>query len=208
MNFSQAEVSEYDELISSIYEGQSVIKGLTFPKYRFLQYLTLKGDFVFHGSNNVGIDIFEPRAQTLFNGKLTKAVFASSEANWSMFYAVLDRNKLIGGFRNGCFVYRDIKYHYYSLNKLTLNNNPWTTGKIYIFPKSNFSPSDTGKIPFDEWICHDLVRPASQLKVSAKDFYYVNRVSTHKNNESIVKTLLLYKLRTLKTRQRKFINWG
>src|SRR5699024_12152693 len=99
-----------------------------------------------------------------------------------------------------------IKYHYYSLNKLTLNNNPWTTGKIYIFPKSNFSPSDTGKIPFDEWICHDLVRPASQLEVSAKDFYYVNRVSTHKNNESIVKTLLLYKLRTLKTRQRKFIN--
>src|SRR5699024_12436505 len=83
----------------------------------------------------------------------------------SMFYAVLDRNKLIGGFRNGCFVYRDIKYHYYSLNKLTLNNNPWTTGKIYIFPKSNFSPSDTGKIPFDEWICHDLVRPASQLEV-------------------------------------------
>lgn len=200
MNFSQAEVAEYEALISGIHEGQLVIKGLTFPKYRFLQYLTLKEDFVFHGSNHVDIDIFEPREQTLFNGKLTKAVFASSEPNWSMFYAVFDRSKLTGGFRNGCLVYKDKKYHYYSLNKSTMINNPWTSGKIYILPKNKFTPSDTSKLRFDEWICHDPVRPVSQLEVSARDFYYINRVSTHKNNESIVKSWLLYKFRTLKAK--------
>lgn len=202
MNFSHAEVSEYNELISHMQEGQ-LIKGLTFPKYRFLQYLTRKGRFVFHGSNNMDIDIFEPRKQTLFNGKLTKAVFASSEANWSMFYAVFDRNKLVGGFRNGCLAYKDEKYHYYSLNKPTMNSNPWTAGKIYIFPKRKFTPSDSGKIRFDEWVCHEPVTPVGQIEVDAKDFHFLNKVSTHKNNESIIKTWLLYKFRTMKAKRKK-----
>lgn len=200
IEFSPDEVSEYNELISSIYEGQPISYSLNFPKYRFLQYLTLQGDFVFHGSNHMSIDIFEPRKQTLFNGQLTQAVFASTEANWSVFYAVLDRNKLTGGFRNGCLVYKGKKYHYYSLNQSTMKNNPWTSGKLYIFPKNKFKPSDTGKFRFDEWVCHEPVKPLSRLEVGPKDFYYLNRVSIHKNNESTVKTWLLYKIRTLKTK--------
>lgn len=45
MHFTKAEVSEFNELISGIYQGQLDISELTFPTYRFLQYLTFKGDF-------------------------------------------------------------------------------------------------------------------------------------------------------------------
>lgn len=197
MHFSQEEVSEYNELISNIYAGQLVLDNLSFPKQRFLHYLTLNGDFVFHGSNNIHIDTFEPRKQTLFNGELTEAVFASSTARWSMFYAVFDRDQLVGGFRNGCLIYKNKRYHYYSFNELTMNNNPWTSGKIYIFPKQKFTPSDSRRVRFDEWICNDTLRPISQLAVSVSDFYFKDKVSTHLDDESMVKTLLLYKMRTL-----------
>lgn len=198
INFSSKEVAEYDRLLSQVYNEKLDIKELSYPKYRFLHYLAESGDFVFHGSNNLDIDLFEPREQTLFNGKLTKAVFASSEPHWSMFYAIFDRSKLVGSFRNGCLVYKKKKYHYYSLNTSTMNANPWATGKIYILPKNQFKPSDTGRVHFDEWICQELVKPVSQLEVSATDFFYIKKVATHKVKESNIKTWLLYKLRTLK----------
>lgn len=204
--FPPEEIVEYDELILRVYEGQLIPKGLPFPKYRFLQYLTLKGDFVFHGSNNLEIDIFEPRKQTLFNGRKTKAVFASSEPIWSIFYAVFDRSKLVGSYRNGCLVYKNKKYHYYSLNKSTMQNNPWTTGMLYILPKSKFKPTDNGKIHFDEWICHDFVEPVSKLAVGVEDFYYINRVATHMNKESLLKTWLFYKIRTLRVKSKNTSN--
>lgn len=201
IEFSTEEIVEYDELISKIYEGQLIPKELPFPKYRFLQYISLHGDFIFHGSNNSDIDIFEPREQTLFNGKKTKAVFASSDPIWAMFYAVFDRSKLVGSFRNGCLVYKNKKYHYYSLNKSTMEKNPWTSGKLYILPKKVFKPADNGNIHFDEWISHDFVKPINHLAVHSDDFYFINRVSTHKNRESNVKTWLLYKYRTLKAKK-------
>lgn len=203
LSFQPAEIAEYDKLISKIHEGQLIPEGIHFSKSRFLQYLALKGDFVFHGSNNLKIDVFEPREQTLFNGELTKSVFASAEPTWSMFYAVFDRSKLVGGFRNGCLVSKNKKYHYYSLNKSTMENNPWTSGKIYIFPKDKFTRTDNGKVHFDEWICHDLVKPLSQLEVTAKDFFYINKVTTHKDNEPLIKTWLFYKIRTLRLRSKK-----
>lgn len=198
IDFYPAEIAAYDELISKIYEGQLIPEKLPFPKYRFLQYLSLKEDFVFHGSNNLEIEMFEPRKQTLFNDKLTKAVFASSEPIWSMFYAVFDRSKLVGSFRNGCLVYKNEKYHYYSLNKSTMKNKPWTSGKIYILPRNKFKPADNRNVHFDEWICHEPVKPVSQLSVCAEDFYYINKVAIHMNQEPLLKTWLFYKVRTLR----------
>jgi hypothetical protein len=165
--------------------------------------LTLKGDYLFHGSNNIDIDIFEPREQTLYNGKLTKAIFATAEPIWSIFYAVFDRSRLVGSFRNGCIVFKNKKYHFYSLNESTMKNSPWTEGKIYILPRNKFSKSDNGYAHFDEWISHDYVRPISQLLVNVDDFYFMDKVATHKDKESLLKTWLFYKARTLKAESKK-----
>ncbi|WP_040978778.1 hypothetical protein [Oceanobacillus jeddahense] len=202
MNFDPEEIVVYNKLIFKMHQGQLDPKSIPFQKYRFLQYLALKEDFVFHGSNNTKIEILEPRVQTLFNGRSSKVVFATADPIWSAFYAVFDRSKLMGSFRNGCLVYKGKKYHYYSLNKSTMEKNPWTQGMIYIFKKDKFTLTDNRRIYFDEWVCYDSVKPVSQLEVSAEDFDYIDKVATHKNNESLIKTLLLYKMRTLRARSR------
>lgn len=201
IQFSEAEIAAYEKLVEKVHQGQLSPEEIPIPKYKFLHYLALTGDFVFHGSNNAQIETFEPREQTLFNSKPTKAVFASSEPIWSMFYAVFDRSKLVGGFRNGCLVNKKKKYHYYSLNKSTMEKDPWTSGKLYILPKEKFARSDHSKTHFDEWICHDVVKPISELEVHPDDFYFKDQVSVHKKDESLTKTWLLYKFRTSKSKQ-------
>ena len=134
---------------------------ITYPKSRFLQYIALTGDYLFHGSNSKNIKIFEPRKQTLFNGELTTAVFATSDPIWPIFYAVLNRKRVIGNFRNGCLVYNDRRYHFYSLSESTMMADPWVEGAIYILPRDKFYRPVKGRVHPDEWICHDQVEPIS-----------------------------------------------
>ncbi|MNT18739.1 hypothetical protein D3C72_1539560 [compost metagenome] len=111
--FTTEEIEQYEELSRSVSEGRLIDYSLQYPKYRFLQYLTLKGKYVFHGSNSSNIERFEPREQTLYNNELTTAVFATAEPIWSIFYTVFYRSALIGSFRNRCLLGRDNRYHYY-----------------------------------------------------------------------------------------------
>lgn len=50
--FTKDEIEKYEELSKSIYKGRQINYSLQYPKYRFLHYLSLKGNYVFHGSNN------------------------------------------------------------------------------------------------------------------------------------------------------------
>ena len=70
-----------------------------------------------------------------------------------------------------------------------MKNNPWTSGMLYILPRNKFEPADNSNVYFDEWICHDFVGPVSQLTVDVEDFYFLNRVATHNDKESLLKTL-------------------
>lgn len=197
--FSDEEIVQYEELALSIHDGHLINYQLPFQKFRFLSYLSLNGNYVFHGSNNHNIECFEPREQTLYNGEMTKAVFTSSDPIWAMFFAIFNRSKLVGSFRNGCIIGRRKKYHFYSINESTMKNKPWTDGMVYILPKDKFATSLQGKVQFDEWICKELVVPNGKVYVSLDDFYfyYRNQIATHKDNESLLKTWMLYKVRTL-----------
>lgn len=195
--FSDEEIVQFEELALSIHDGHLINYQLPFQKFRFLLYLSLNGNYVFHGSNNHNIECFEPREQTLYNGEMTKAVFASSDPIWSMFFAIFNRNKLVGSFRNGCIIGRRKKYHFYSINESTMKNKPWTDGMVYILPKDKFATSLSGKVHFDEWICKELVVPIGKVNVSLEDFYYRNKIATHKDNKSLIKTWMLFKVRTL-----------
>jgi len=194
-DFTELEVIEYERMIPRLCKGEFAYDS-TYPKYRFLQFLALKNHVLFHGSNNSEIDIFEPREQTLFNGDLVRAVFASADPTWSIFYAVFDRSKQVGSFRNGCLIFKNKKYHFYSLNASTMLNNPWTKGTIYILPQDKFKKSDNNIVHFDEWVSHEHVKPIARLEVGIEDFYFRDKVSTHKDNESLLKTWLLYKVRS------------
>ena len=177
-------------------ENRIVANDSPYPKHRFLHCLSLRKQYVFHGSNNRHIDRLEPRKQTLYNNQWTNAVFATTDPNWAIFFAVFDRNGLVGSFRNGCIVSRNKTYHFYSLNESTMKNNPWTEGVVYILPQNAFKKSGKGTVHFDEWISHESVQPVGKVVVTINDFYFKNKVATHRDEESLFKTWLCYKART------------
>ncbi|MEH7224805.1 hypothetical protein V7112_13430 [Bacillus sp. JJ1566] len=171
---------------------------LPVPKYKFLYYISQNKPIVFHGSNNKLIDSFEPREQTLFNGKIATAVFATKDSIWSIFYAILEKGKISGNIRNGSLSTNNQKtFHFYSLTKSTALNNPWTSGMVYFLPEDSFLYLGKGTIHFNEWICKKTVLYIAKLEVEPIDFYFLNKVATHHPEESIFKSWLMYKFRTL-----------
>jgi hypothetical protein len=152
---------------------------------------------LFHGSNNKEINEFYPRRQTLFDGKYIDAVFSTSDGIWPIFYAVLNRNKLIGNFRNGCLESKNNnRFYFFSLTEETINNDPWTDGMVYILPRESFNKVGKGPITFDEWICKEPIKPILRIEVDTSDFVFYNKVSIHKSQESLIKTWIFYKFRT------------
>lgn len=146
-----------------------------------------------HGSNNKVITEFEPRRQTLYNGKYVDAVFATKDGYWPLFFATLDKNKIQGSFRNGCLqTSNGNKYYFFSITQETYFNNPWTNGMIYFLPDESFEKASNGIVSFDEWISKHPVKPIARLEVDPEDFYFFNRITNHKDSESIIQTWVLY----------------
>lgn len=196
--FSDEEKDEFNKIYEDALHNGGLIKyESSYPKFRFLQYLSANKNVLFHGSNNKEINEFYPRRQTLFNGKYVEAVFSTSDGIWPIFYAVFNRNKRIGNFRNGCFESKGrTRFYFFSLTKETIENAPWTEGIVYVLPREAFRKVGKGPITFDEWICHDPVQPILKLEVDTRDFVFYDKVSTHKSHEKIIKTWILYKFRT------------
>ncbi|WP_157950999.1 hypothetical protein [Peribacillus acanthi] len=130
----------YDRLIHNG-EGKEFSYDSIYPKYVFLNYIIENKDVLVLGSNHTDIKVFQPREQTLFNGKPTKAVFASSDALWSTFFAIINRSAYLGSLRNACLTNntkRGIKrYYYFSLSN-NFAGNRWVNGTIYFLPKPLF----------------------------------------------------------------------
>lgn len=195
--FSDLEIGEYNSIFNDAINRDGLIDYTSrFPKQRFIQYISSNMNVLLHGSNNKTISEFEPRRQTLYNGKYVDAVFATKDGLWPVFYAVLDKDKLKGNFRNGCLeTMNGNKFYFFSITQETYLNNPWTNGMIYFLPRESFSKASSEIVSFDEWISKEPVRPIARLEVDLIDFYFMDRITIHKFNEPLMKTWLLYKLR-------------
>jgi len=201
MQITPEERELYDRLLKDIHSTPSatvtIHYELPYPKSRFLYYASQSDQYIFHGSNHQAISTFEPKQQTLYNGQMVQAVFATIDPIWPVFYATLDRSKAKGSIRNACLEHKGNRYHFYSVSQ-TMNHGQdiWTDGMIYFLPRDRFRRAGQGAVRFDEWICEQPVTPLAKLPVSADDFFYRHKVSTHREQESLVKTYLLYKWRT------------
>ncbi|WP_316571762.1 hypothetical protein [Neobacillus sp. YIM B06451] len=201
LNFSEEERSEFEKMyLSAATENAEITYTSKYPKHRFIQYIAATKPVILHGSNNREIGEFEARRQTLYNGQFVNAVFGTKDGIWPLFYAVLDKNKVKGGIRNACLKVEGGRPHYfYSLNKETRDASPWTSGMIYFLPGETFQRAGNGLVSFDEWVSKTPVKPIAKISVEPADFYFLDKVSCHKDTESIVKSWLLYKFRVKRT---------
>ncbi|EFM12690.1 hypothetical protein PaecuDRAFT_0201 [Paenibacillus curdlanolyticus YK9] len=196
--FTEEETAEFERLYAAaLQHGGNVDYQSKFSKFRFIDYIVQTRKYVVHGSNYRTIKQFEMRKQTLFDGTVVNAVFASTDGLWSIFYAVFDRSKVTTNFRNACFKSMDRnRYYFFSLTRDTMDRDPWTTGIVYFIPGDRFEQVHKRRIHFDEWISNMPVSPQLMLVVDRRDFEPIRRISVHKPKEPMIKTWLLYKFRT------------
>lgn len=200
LNLSEQAIEEFEKMfiryISSS-DGSNFIYNSRYPLYMFLNYVIENKGVVVHGSNNSSISKFEPRSSSLFNGKPIKAVFASSDGVWSLFFAVQNRKDYVGSIRNLCLSITSNKgikrYFYFSMNNNNDTSNRWINGSIYFFSKSLFKQGGIR----DEWVCEKELEPLAKTTVTPSDFPFLDKVRVHRENESTVKTIikaLLFKM--------------
>jgi len=156
-----------------------------YPKHEFLCYLAEHQAVLMHGSNNPEITLFEPRLQTDYLGRPIRAVFATADGIWPMFFAIIKRQGYKGSLRNACFRAADntgapCKFYRFSISQKALAGSPWQPGTIYLLPRASFTPvKDEAGEGLEEWTSPIAIAPLARLAVSPDDFPFLQQVQGH-----------------------------
>jgi len=159
--------------------------------WEFLCGVADRRRFAFHGTGDPNIKSFEPRQPIDFApfGD-QKAVFATSDPIWAMFYAVVDRDRYDITLNNGCIVILDANgrpgtpHYYFSISRDALRQRPWRTGHVYLLPAESFAEQAPG--PYAGQIARVPqlaspvpVSPLARLRVSPNDFPFLVHIGGH-----------------------------
>ncbi len=172
-------------------QGEPIRYDLAAPKWQFLSYLTDTKEILMHGSGNADIEEFEPRKSddsTEFGNR--RAVYASSDAIWAMFFAVVDRHSRPTATMNVAFRVMEtdgtkgMSYYFFSLDKDALALRPWWEGTMYILPRDSFeqeAPELYQGVMLESahWASLVPVKPVGKLLVEPEDFPFLNRIVPH-----------------------------
>lgn len=136
---------------------------------------------LFHGSNARNIQRFEPRDQLTARDRPVRAVFATPDPLWAMFFAVTDSQRSIGRW-NACLRPEETglersRYFFAVRGEV---DAAWAEGAIYVVPRDSFELSDTAS----EWISFQPVEPLDIVPVTREDFPFSSRVFRFAHPES------------------------
>ena len=116
--------------------------------WQFLSALAERREIAFHGTGDPNIESFEPREPIDFAPfGHQKAVFATTDPIWAMFYAVVDRDRYQLTLANGCILRMDaegrpgLPHYFFSITDDALREQPWRTGYVYFLPAATFVAS-------------------------------------------------------------------
>jgi hypothetical protein len=155
--------------------------------WRFLCSLAARRRIAFHGTGDPHIERFEPREPVDFApfGR-QRAVFATSDPIWAMFYAIVDRRRYGLTLNNGCLVLEDTgeTYYYFSVSRQSLARRPWRTGYLYFLPADAFveQPGDAyagyqARVP--QLASPVAVTPFARLRVAPRSFPFLGPIRGH-----------------------------
>lgn len=175
---------------------------LPYPLHEFLRYLALRGDVLFRGMPGPPLAVLEPTVNTDAHQREVRAVFASGDPLWALFFGTL-RQRDAGvpiSIRNAAIAVgrgpNPRRYYYFSLNREYAALDPWTDGTMYLLPREGFRPVTNSAVRFDEWLSTEPVRPLATLAIAPADLPFRDRIATHDRHEPMWKTWLLYRRRT------------
>jgi len=159
--------------------------------WQFLSGLADRRRIAFHGTGNAGIVSFEPRQPIDFApfGD-QKAVFATSDPVWAMFYAIVDRDRHEITLNNGCIFVLDesgrpgVPHYYFSISNQALGKEPWRSGYVYLLPADSFVEQPAGEYAgltaqVPQLASPVPVTPFARLRVDPGDFPFLAQIRGH-----------------------------
>lgn len=147
--------------------------------------------FAFHGTADPAIESFVPRRPVDFApfGD-QKAVFATSDPIWAMFYAIVARARGRITLNNGCIVVAGadgrpgVPHYYFSISRDVLPERPWRAGHLYLLPAETFVEQPAGtyaglaaRVP--QLASPVPVRPLARIEVEPHDFPFLAQIRGH-----------------------------
>ena len=179
----------FDALLAHTPDGGVVDYGLPQPKWWFLHHLVTHG-YLLHGSNEPEIAEFRTRQTFDAHGKPIDAVFASDDAIWPLYFAVVNR-PVAQSYINWCEHVRGKSRYLFSIGSDPRDPRSWTGGTIYLLSRETFSPTPDSR----ELVSRVPVRPRARLRVSPDDFPFRAQTRGHKHGDTPRRVALRHALR-------------
>jgi hypothetical protein len=162
--------------------------------WQFLCGLADCREIAFHGTGDPNIESFEPREPIDFAPfGHQKAVFATSDPIWAMFYAIVDRDRYQLTLNNGCILLMDaegrpgLPHYYFSITRSALHRRPWRTGYVYFLTAESFVEQPAGpyagnvaRVP--QLASPVAVTPFARLRVAPNDFPFLAQIRGHEDD--------------------------
>jgi hypothetical protein len=188
-------------------DGGWIDYDLPYPKHEYIQYLSEMDVVIFHGSNNMGIEIFQPVRKSIElmdeTGRGNVAgVYGTHDGLWAMFFAVIDRDRLKGSIRNGVMYFQDrageqLAAYNFSINHDQLGDLPVTEGALYLLPRKTFRRLKLTEDSFaNEWASEEAVKPYAKLRLQPEDFPFLDQIGGHDDSELIRLGVLSQEIRS------------
>jgi hypothetical protein len=187
----------FEQLFQLTSPGDFVDYHLPYPKWQYLSYLCEAEELVLHGSQNLDIDVVEPRqANDIKAFSNQQAIYATTDGIWVIYFAIVDRKKYPGmSLFNSCWRARfsgdqlNDPFYFFSITQSALRQKPWCEGAIYILPRQNFEQEASQQVQgveiiFPHWISPLSAKPVAKLSVRAEDFPFLDQVHGH-NDEKL-----------------------
>lgn len=175
---SPADRSAFDDLLEETGEGEVVDYRLEQPRWWFLHHLVRSG-YLLHGTNEPEIAEFRTRANDDAHGNPVDAVFASDDAVWPMYFAVVNR-PVARSYINWCEHVPGASRYLFSIGSDPRDPRSWCDGTVYVLPAGTFSPTPASR----ELVSAVPVRPRARVRVTPDDFPLRRQTRGHRRGDT------------------------
>lgn len=167
------------------------------PTTTYLRWLAVHRPVLFHGSQRRNLTQLRPDRESTDRTEFgnQRAVFASDDPVWAMWFALLRRGPGFRSTRNGVWSIRGNREHrayFFSVDSDQPDHELLTDGWLYVLPQQGFTahPPLARLLQPGEWVNPQPVEPLARLAVTPADFPFADRIVRHHADDSMLNTLL------------------
>ena len=157
------------------------------PRLDFLDWLAAERAVVFHGSQRGDIEELstERRSTDATEWGNQRAVYASNDPVWSLYFAVLRRDNGWTGTRNGSLGLGRLRFYFFLHNRGSESPHRFGPGALYLLPAATFvaQPRLGGVLDTAHLVSREPVKPLARVAVTPADFPFRDHIGYYRDGE-------------------------